>query len=195
MNTEQLKKELRTPDIRISSYENETTFASQTDAYAEDCVKLRDENGHYKVLEVHRADERLIADSDSLEEAFITALVRIKGMCGSSSLSFAGKMKKYAGSGKVDTALEQLEKHYGSKLFVCDDEKAPYLSLIRRDNDADLMYNGRYILKNAQYDQALFALSAHCEELKAINEFIEKKIAPLDIKLDFDKLREICIIG
>lgn len=140
----------------------------------EDCVEIEQCDSEFNVWEVHRSDRLLRKQVDDKNKAVLYAAILYKKLFDDVfDKGTVRRIRQLVDEGN-EAAAYALFEGVNSELFVFGNEEKDKMSLVKENGMAHVIYNGRYIVRDAALSRAFVTLYNYCQKLQTIMKFYNK---------------------
>lgn len=163
---------------------NEYCIYKNIDNYQEDFIKVQKENSINYIYEIHRNSSKLIKKEQSDDKAYVYAIILCKRLYDNLDRKYVRKIKEHIEQGDENEVIKIIKDKFDVSIYSIGFEENSKVSLIKKENNVDIKFAGKYILSNVSMIRGYIAFYNYCEKIKSIKNFVDE----LNGKFNCDKL-------
>lgn len=172
-------------------------FYGKDSVYPEDYILLRKQEVNIEVLEVHRNEKKEIVISNDENFAIMTTVIICKRIfeAPNNEVSITREIRNEVTKGNTGSANQMLYKNLNANLFSINKEEFYKVSLVRKENESDIKFQGKYIIENANLSRGYVALYNYTKQLMEFEKIYNKLKAEFNPQNEYKKLAGLYIFG
>lgn len=142
--------------------------------YQENYIQIKNLQTGIFVYEVQRDSEKIIINTDSMEEAFIYAIFAYKKLYDRlSDNNIVKKIRECISDGNENQILSYINQNWDKDFYSVNDEIISKISLIRHNDFFDIKFMGKYIVKDVSASRGYVVFYNYYVKLQNILQFCD----------------------